>query len=208
VRVYRRKASTVETELGRILPEFLQPFSGYLYAHPYLFLFVGLLFTGELVLLPAIYLAITGRLELAYVIAVSISTTMLKDFGLYYLGRKVPAAALQRLPGRGTNGLDRLFGQHGANVVFLSKFVYGTRAAAQILAGLHDLPLRVYLTANALGVAALTLILSGIAWMVVGTARRYADVVQSMEIAFVAFALVAAAAYVSAALIARRRWSQ
>jgi membrane protein DedA with SNARE-associated domain len=171
-----------------------------------------LLFAGELVLLPAIYLAITGRLELAYVIAIAITATMLSDFGWYYVGRRFPAAALQRLPGRGThglvNGLDRLFDRRGAHVVFLSKFVYGTRAATQILAGVHDMPLRVYLLANVLGVTALTLVLSFLAWSVVGTARRYGDIVHNVEIAFVAFALVAAIAYFSAAMIARRRWSQ
>ena len=171
-----------------------------------------MLFVGELVLLPAIYLAVTARLELAYVISLAITATMLSDFALYFLGRRFPAKALQRLPGRGTNklvnGLDRLFTQRGARVLFLSKFVYGTRAVAQILAGVHDMPLRVYLIANTLGVATLTLVLSGIAWSVVGTARRYGDVVHNMEIAFVAFALVAATGYISAAMIARRRWSQ
>lgn len=185
---------------------------GYLNAHPYLFVFVGMLFVGELVLLPAIYLSITGRLELAYVIAVAIAATVIKDFALYYAGRKFPASVLQRLPGRGTNkmvnGLDKLFDRRGPEVVFLSKFVYGTRAMAQILAGVHDMPLRVYLVANTLGVAALTLVLSAIAWSVAGTARRYGDVVHSAELAFVAFVLVAGTAYFSAAFVARRRWSQ
>lgn len=190
----------------------LQSFLGTLDAHPYLFLFVGMLVVGELVLLPAIYLAIAGRLELALVILFAIAATVIKDFALYYAGRKFPASALQRLPGQGTSklvhGLDRLFSQRGAQVLFLSKFVYGTRAVAQVLAGVHDMPLRVYLLANTLGVAALTLLLSGIAWSVAGTARRYGEVVHGVEIAFAGFVLVAATAYLSAALLARRRWSQ
>lgn len=194
------------------LSEFLQPFMGYLSAHPYLSMFVGMLVVGELVLLPAIYVAITGRIELAYVICLAIAATTIKDFALYYAGRKFPATALRRLPGQGTSrmvrGLERLFDRRGAEVLFLSKFVYGTRAAAQVLAGVHDMPLRVYLVANTLGVAALTLLLSGIAWSVAGTARRYGEVVHSVEIAFGVFLLLAATAYVSAALLARRRWSQ
>jgi hypothetical protein len=52
------------------------------------------------------------------------------------------------------------------------------------------------------------LALSGIAWSVAGTARRYGDIVHNVEIAFVAFVLIAATGYVSAAMVARRRWSQ
>lgn len=194
------------------MPEFLQPLLGSLYAHPYLYVFVGLLFVGELVLLPAIYLSIAGRLDLAYVIGIAIIATVLSDLVWYFAGRKFPASALRRLPGRGTSrlvlGLDRLFARRGAQVVFLSKFVYGTRTAAQILAGVHDLPFRPYLVANTLGVAALTLTLSGIAWVVAGTAERYVDVVHSVKLAFVVFVLLAAIGYASAARVARQRWSQ
>lgn len=193
------------------MPEFVQPIVGYLSAHPYLIIFVGLLFAGELVLLPAIYLAITGRLELAYVIGVAILATMIADFVWYCAGRRFPAEALQRLPGRGARtlvrGLERLFTQRGAQVLFLSKFIYGTRVAAQVLAGVHAMPLRVYLVANALGVITLTLALSGLAWSITGTARHYTDIVQSVEAAFLAFVCVAATGYLSAAVIARRRWS-
>lgn len=194
------------------MPEFLQPFVGSLSAHPYLFMFVGMLFVGELVLLPAIYLAVSGRLSLATVIGIAVAATVLSDLVWYYAGRKFPASALQRLPGRGTNklvnGLDRLFDRRGAHVVFLSKFVYGTRVAAQILAGVHDVPFRTYLVANTLGVTALTLALSGIAWAVAGTARRYGDIVHSAEVAFAVFVLIAAVGFFTAAIVARRQWSR
>lgn len=197
---------------GPLLPEFLQPFLGQLQAHPYLFMFVGMLFVGELVLLPSIYLAVTGRLELENVIVAAIAATLISDFVWYYSGRKFPATALQRIPGNGTRklveGLDKLFDRRGPEVLFLSKFVYGSRVLAQVLAGIHDMPLKVYLVANTLGVAALTLVLSGIAWSVTGTARRYADIVSSVETAFFIFVLIAILGYVIAATLARRRWSQ
>lgn len=194
------------------MTEFLDPLQGFLFAHPYLFLFVGLLFAGELVLLPAIYLAVTGRLEFVYVVSVAIAATLASDFAWYSAGRRLPAATLQRLPGRGATalvrGLDRLFTHNGAQVVFFSKFVYGTRVAAQVLAGVHDMPLRVYLPANALGATSLTLILSGVAWSVAGATRRYVEVEHSVRIAFIAFVALAATAYLAAALVVRRRWSQ
>lgn len=195
-----------------MLPEFLQPFVGFLSAHPYLFIFVGLLFVGELVLLPAIYLSTTGRLELSYVVGVAIAATVVSDLAWYVAGRTFPATALRRLPGRGTSklvtGLNALFASRGAQVLFLSKFVYGTRVIAQLLAGLHRMPLRIYLLVNTLAVATITLSLSGIALLFASTAQHYADIVHSAEIAFLAFVLVAATGFLSAALIARRRWSQ
>lgn len=195
-----------------LVPEFLQPLVGSMSAHPYLVVFVGMLFVGELVLLPAIYLAISGRLELVYVILVAVAATVISDLAWYFAGRTFPAAALQRLPGRGTNkvvrGLDRLFDRRGAQVVFLSKFVYGTRVVAQVLAGVHDLPFRAYLIANTLGALALTLVLSGLAWAVAGTTQRYVDIVHGAEVAFVAFVLVAAIVLFSASRIVRRQWSQ
>lgn len=195
-----------------MLAELLQPFLSVLYAHPYLFIFIGMIFMGEVVLLPAIYLAVTGRLELAYVIFIAIAATLLSDLFWFYLGRRFPASALDRIPGRHTgrlvDGLERLFDKNGAHVIFLSKFVYGTRTVAQVLAGIHDMPTRTYLVANTLGVAALTLVLSGIAWSVAGTARRFEDAVHSAEIAFVAFVIIAAAGYWFAAALARRKWSR
>lgn len=195
-----------------MLVELLQPIVNALSAHPYLFIFIGMLFVGEVVLLPAIYLAVTGRLELAFVIFVAIAATLLSDAFWYYLGRRFPASALDRIPGRHSgrvvDGLERLFERNGAHVIFLSKFVYGTRTVAQVLAGIHDMPVRTYLIANTLGVAALTLVLSGIAWSVAGTARRFEDAVHNVEIAFVAFVIIAATGYWIAARVARKKWSQ
>jgi membrane protein DedA with SNARE-associated domain len=194
------------------VPEFLESFLRIVAAQPYLSLFVGMLIAGELVLLPAIFLAVTGQLEFVQVIIVAIAATLLKDFGLYYLGRRFPAAALRRLPGKGTSalvqGLDRLFRERGPQLLFASKFVYGTRAVVQVLAGVHDMPLRPYLIANSLGTAALTLALSGIAWSVADTAQRYADAVRSVELAFLVFVVTAVLGQLSVAMVARRRWSR
>ena len=201
-----------DPEPGGPLPDVLLPYVGFINAHPYLSLFVGMLVAGELVLLPAIYLSAHGRLEISYVVLIAIASTLLKDFGFYYAGRRFPASALRRIPGHNTNklvkGLDTLFKHRGPEVLFLSKFVYGTRMVAQILAGVHAMPVRVYLIANTLGTAALTLVLTGIAWSVAGTTRHFADTIHSVELAFLLFILIASIAYVSVATIARRRWSQ
>jgi membrane protein DedA with SNARE-associated domain len=192
--------------------ELIRPLLDVLYAHPYLFIFFGMLVAGEVVLLPAIYLAATGRLDIAWVIALSVIATVLSDFIWYYAGRRFPASALGRIPGRGTSrvvsGLEKLFRRKGVQVLFLSKFVYGTRITAQILSGVHDMPLRRYLVANTLGILAVTAALVVIAYSVVGTTHRMADVIHNMEVAFFVFVVVAVSGFLVVGQVLKRQWSQ
>lgn len=192
--------------------EFLQPLINLLQAHPYLFIFVGMLFAGELVLLPAVYLAATGRLDLAAVVSLAILATVLSDLAWYGLGRRFPATALKRIPGRHSHGvvrgLERLFTHKGAQILFLSKFVYGTRTVAQVLAGVHDMPFRVYVVVNFLGVLALSAALVAIAYSVVGTTRQLADLVEDLEIAFLVFVVIAVTANYLVSRLVRKKWSR
>ena len=194
----------------QLVPEFLQPLLSVLYTHPYLFIFIGMIVAGELVLLPAIYLAATGRLDLGAVIAVALAATLLSDFAWYYAGRKFPVSALARIPGRRSarivSGLERLFAHKGAHLLVLSKFVYGTRVAIQVLAGVHNMPFRTYIVANSLGVLAVTGSLVVVAYSVIGTARRMDDVMQDMELAFLLFVVVVLAGYYFVGKTMRRQW--
>lgn len=154
------------------MPDYLEYVVGNLHANAYPLLFVGLLAAGELVLLPALYLAVTGRLELAWVFGIAVTATAISDLGWYTLGRLAPTAALTRLAkrrgGRLLPWLERQYTARAPQTLFASKFVYGTRVMAQLLAGLHGMPLRVYLPVNAAAIVAITLLLSGIALAVAG----------------------------------------
>lgn len=195
-----------------MVSDILQSLMGGLHAHPYLFLFAGLLLAGETILLPAIFLGISGTLALVPVLLIAIAATMLSDLVWYAFGRRLPRSAIRRLPGRGTSklvdGLDRLFTRRGAQLVFLSKFVYGTRVVAQLLAGVHDMPVRRYLVANTLGVVVLTLLLCGLAWSTAAATSRVVTVAYQLPIAFAVFVALAAIGYLVAAGIARRQWSR
>ena len=120
----------------------LQPALEIFAAYPYLMLFIGLLLVGEMVLLPALYLAATGRLDALLVIAVAIFAGMLSDFLWYLLGRWYPARAVKkisrRLPAERLDRFEQLFARNGAALLFVSKFVYGTRIVAQVLAANPD----------------------------------------------------------------------
>lgn len=195
-----------------MFPEFLQPLLTLLSDHPYAFIFVGLLFAGELVLLPAIYLAITGRLQLEYVFAVAVPAMALSDLVWYYLGRSVPRARIERFAGgrigRGMARVERIFLRRGPQILVGSKFIYGTRTAAQVLAGVHQMRLRTYLVANSLGVLLLVGALCAVGYSVRGTVGRLGETVENMEIAFLVFVIVAVLGHLLVARILRRRWSR
>lgn len=178
--------------------------------YPYLVLFVGLLLAGEAVLLPALYLATTGRLDPAGVIAVAIVATLISDGLWYLLGRWYPAQALARIRARQSDAkvarLDTLFRRNGPRLLFLSKFVYGTRIAAQVLAGAAKMPYSVYMGVNVLGVATLVLCLAGLAWSVVETAEQLEALVSHIEVVFLLFVLLAVGLFIVVGTIVRKQW--
>lgn len=178
--------------------------------YPYLVLFVGLLLAGEAILLPALYLATTGRLDPVWVIAVAIVATWLSDGLWYLLGRWYPAQALARLRARQSEvvvaRLDTLIHRNGPRLLFLSKFVYGTRTAAQVLAGAAKMPFSIYMGVNMLGVATLVLCLAGLAWSVVETAQQLEALVSHIEVVFLLFLLIAVGLFIVVGTIVRKQW--
>lgn len=198
--------------MGAMVLDFLEPLISLLQAYPLLFIFVGMIVAGEVVLLPAVFLAATGHLDIAAVISVAILATVLSDLVWYSLGRKFPAAALERIPGRGSNrvvrGLERLFSQKGVQILFLSKFVYGTRTIAQILAGVHNMPFRTYFFFNFLAVLVLSSALVGIAYSVVGSTHKLGEVMDHIEIAFLLFVVIAVSGNYLVTRLLRTRWSR
>lgn len=187
-----------------------QPVLDLVAAYPYLMLFVGLLLAGEVVLLPALYLATTGRLDPVAVILVAVVATMLSDLAWFMIGRWSPSGAVekmrQRHSSRVINRLQGLFSRNGPRLLFLSKFVYGTRIAAQVLAGALNMRFRTWVAVNFAAVVTITLAMAGLAWGVVGTAQHLEQLVEHIEVAFLLFLLLAIAAYLFVGTMMRKRW--
>lgn len=187
-----------------------QPVLDLVAAYPYLMLFVGLLLVGEAVLLPALYLATTGRLDPFAVIIVAVVATMLSDLVWFLLGRWSPAGAVEKMrrrhSGHVVDRLQNLFSRNSSRLLFLSKFVYGTRIAAQILAGALDMRFRSWAVINFAAVVTITLAMAALAWGVVGTTQRMEDLVRHIEVAFLLFLLLAIAAYLIIGMRMRKRW--
>lgn len=129
----------------------------FLSEYKYALIFVGLLAAGEAVLIPAIYFAFAGRLELPLVVTLAFAATIVSDALWYFLGRWF---------GRGGQFLQRFvwtervksfsayFSRNSFVALFFSKFIYGTRIAAQVLSGISKMALRNYFAVNAAATAA------------------------------------------------------
>lgn len=123
--------------------------------YQYIFLFVGILITGEVILLPGLYFATTGAFELYHLLIIAIIATVLADSGWYILGRTIPIDALKtaKLIQKREyffRKASRLFDQHGLKFLFFSKFVYGCRIITQILCGANRTTYVRYITVNTL----------------------------------------------------------
>lgn len=195
-----------------MFPEFLHPVRDLLAGYPYVFIFLGLLIAGELVLLPAIYLSIAGRLQPEYVFAIAALAMSFSDLFWYFLGRKLPRERLDRIGrgriGRAVAGMERLFLRRGPQILVGSKFVYGTRTAVQVLSGVHRVGFRTYILANSAGVVLLVSALFAIGYTVRGTVGRMGELVDRMEVAFVVFIAIAVMVNLLVSRILRKRWSR
>ncbi len=141
-----------------------------LLSHPYLFLFIGMFFLGEAVLIPALYLSAIGELRLWLVYAVSLTATLLSDIMWYLLGRVYHLDRLSRwkIMRRYQRQILRLhlgMKQYGLRFLFLSKFVYGSRILMQMISGATGLSFIGYVLVNAVAATIWFCFLAGTAYL-------------------------------------------
>jgi len=124
-----------------------------LWSNIYYAIFIGLFFAGETVLIPAIYLGVEGRLDLPLVIAISLMAAVISDLVWYFVGRLFPLSKILTFrPFRSKNAeidsLSKVFDKHALYILFLSKFIYGTRTIVQILCGSRKISFLPYFMIN------------------------------------------------------------
>jgi membrane protein DedA with SNARE-associated domain len=188
----------------------LQPLFDLFLTHPYAIIFVALFFSGESVLLPAVYYSLEGKLEPAYVFAVALLSTVISDIAWYYIGAHMKKHFFRRaVSGRTAAAVERLsgaFSHHGPLVLFLSKFVYGTRIAAQVLSGVYAMRFRTYLSVNVLGVSALIAALFILARFTEATVGGLEAGVHAAEIAFLVFVVLIVSGHLAFGSYIKKRW--
>jgi membrane protein DedA with SNARE-associated domain len=130
----------------------------------------------------------------------------------YYVGRHMGDRFARRMvKGKIQERLERLsgpFAKHGPMVLFFSKFVYGTRMAAQILAGLQKMPIRKYLSINMLGIVTLTTFIAVLAYSIDETVENITDFIHSVEIAFLIFIVALVLMQLALGAYFKKLWSR
>jgi membrane protein DedA with SNARE-associated domain len=119
-------------------------------------LFVGVIALGGIVLLPAMYLAMSGMFSLVHLFVITLLANLTSECVWYMIGFRAKKDRLYRLGFikkrmEEAKKFSTFFTAHGALLVFLSKFIYGTRIAGQILAGVHRINFLKFLFATTLG---------------------------------------------------------
>jgi len=132
----------------------------FLIQNQYFAIFVGLLLGGETILLPALYFSAIGQLNIWFIILIMIVATVISDTIWYFLGFGLSeGVSWIKLSQRKREIMERystLFSERALFLLFMSKFVYGTRVVAQILCGVYKIDFKKYFIINLAGIAALT----------------------------------------------------
>jgi membrane protein DedA with SNARE-associated domain len=119
-------------------------------------IFLGIIFLGGLVLIPAMYLSITGSISLTFLLLINIIAAATADSFWYAVGKVAKKEKLYtyRFIKKRITEAERFsafFTKHGVLLVFLTKFIYGTRIASHVLAGMHKIRFYKFLGATAAG---------------------------------------------------------
>ena len=119
---------------------------------------LGVPFPEDIVLLTAGALAHGGGLPLPVVMLLCAAGVLAGDLLLFTTARRAGAAAYERgflarlLPAPRRKRLEQLFAQRGAAVVFIARHIAGLRAPTFAMAGIHRMPMRVFVLWDGLGI--------------------------------------------------------
>lgn len=119
-------------------------------------IFIGILFTGGLTLMAAMYLAFSGIVSLPLLFLTTIGAAVFADTFWYLVGTRATKETIYehkfiRSKVKQAKRFSHYFDTHGALLVFITKFVYGARLASHILAGVHRVNYPKFLLAVASG---------------------------------------------------------
>jgi membrane protein DedA with SNARE-associated domain len=137
--------------------------------HPYLFLFFGLLIGGESILVPALYLAVASKLSVVCVIGLALVATVISDTVWYFIGYYLTHQRVARILGPKRElvleRFSKFFSGRKYLIVYLSKFIYGTRIIAQVLAGVYRINFWRYQLVNIAGIFSLNALLLALVYI-------------------------------------------
>ncbi len=161
----------------------------------------GLPVPGETVLLGGAALSRYGRLSLFPVIATAVAGAILGDNFGFLIGRRGGRGLLERhgwrvgLTRARLLQFDRFFARHGAQTVFIARFVTGFRVFGAMLVGASGLGWPKFLFYNALGAVVWSTVIGGVGyWLAYSWVTLERWIGRSGLIAFIALGVLIAIA--------------
>ena len=151
--------------------EFLIEIWPYILDNANLFLFLGMLVGGETFFLPAVYLSVKGTLNFSDILFFAVLATIISDTAWYALGRffsleKILSCKIFLKKREEFAKIFGAFKKHSQKLLYISKFVYGTRTLVQIFSGAIRMP---FLRYSAVNIAGIISYLFGIALLAILT---------------------------------------
>lgn len=116
---------------------------------------LGILTLGDIVVVPSLFFAVTGKLDFATTAIIIFIANMVSDVIWYWIGGLIPKEKLEKffLFRKKRSEIEKepsAFKVHGMKILFLSKFVYGIRPLVRVLCGLYNFSFKEYMKINAI----------------------------------------------------------
>lgn len=136
--------------------------------YKYIAFFIGMFIGGDIVLITAIYLATRNYFDIRALIIISYLATILSDIMWYFIGKYATRTKINSFLEKKrdlVSHVSRFMDKHGYKAIVYSKFIYGTRTIAQVIAGMHHMNLSGYTIANSIGTVAYILLLIALGYV-------------------------------------------
>ncbi|HEU4677644.1 MAG TPA: hypothetical protein VFS75_02920 [Candidatus Paceibacterota bacterium] len=181
-------------------------------AHPYAIIFLSLLVGGGIILFPAFYLSLSGALSASSIIWVMVGAAIVNDSFWYAVGRGMLPRFIERrfIESRSdkVRRLSRVVRGRELVVLFYSKFVYGTRIAAQILCGARKVSLPPFQLVGAFAVLILGCVYYGVVRIAARSAESLTDARVKLAVVLFATALAMGTLHYLAYRIGKKRFGE
>ena len=175
-----------------------------LYKYP--LLFVGTFFLGEMFFVPAAFLVKTGIFSFAGLMIIATAANIVSDIAWYFLVRFVPLEKMNKWSliknkREVINKVSIALDTYGYGLLFISKFLYGTRISVIIACSLKRFNLALYLIVSSLGTFAYLIVLYFLV-----TAIQTVHSITEYKLAALFIFLCLVVLYVWAQGLIRKRW--
>ena len=171
---------------------------------------LGLPMPEDVVLLASGALIHRGATELIPTVAVCVAGVIVGDLTIFLMARHLGTRALERplfrrlLPERRRLRLERLFERWGGGIVFAARHVAGIRAPVFALAGMHGMPVTLFLLWDLLGLAVSAQLVIGIGYLFSDRLDQALHQVTRVQHLVIFVVVLALAAYATHAAL--QRW--